>query len=71
MTNLREALTPTMCEALEAVVEQYSDKHAASVLGVSAKAVTNTICRAKKRLGATTRLHALLMWDRWARQEGQ
>jgi FixJ family two-component response regulator len=57
-------LPPRQCEALDSVIANFCEKRAAVAMGVSPKTVSEYLCRARDRMQARSRLHAVLMWDR-------
>jgi len=46
-----------------------SAKRAGNTLGISAKTIDSHAYRARLRLGARSRIEAILMWDRFIRGE--
>jgi FixJ family two-component response regulator len=61
-------LPPQQCNALDSVIATACEKRAAAVMGLSPKTVSVYLCRAREKMQARTRLHALLMWDRHMQQ---
>lgn len=46
-----------------------AEKVVAAELGIAAGTVKELVARAKKRIGAQTRLTAVIQWDRWQREQ--
>jgi FixJ family two-component response regulator len=61
-------LPPQQCNALDSVISTACEKRAAAAMGLSPKTVSVYLCRARDKMQARTRLHALLMWDRHMQQ---
>jgi FixJ family two-component response regulator len=61
-------LPPQQCNALDSVIATACEKRAAAAMGLSPKTVSVYLCRAREKMQARTRLHALLMWDRHMQQ---
>jgi hypothetical protein len=58
-------ITPREIMALEAYIQEGSEKAAAHVLGRDFRTISTQLNRARLRMKARTRLHCVLMWDRW------
>jgi DNA-binding CsgD family transcriptional regulator len=60
-------LTPREAQIMNRLTEIGLEKIVAMELGISHKTVQELVNRAKRRIGARTRVTAILEWDRWAR----
>lgn len=60
-------LSTLQCQALEATIEHGREKVAAESVGVSRSAFISRMREAKRVMGAPTRIHAIVQFDRWAR----
>jgi DNA-binding CsgD family transcriptional regulator len=58
-------LSPAEAEVLSLLADQaLTCKEAGKQLGKSYRTVENQVCRAMKKMGARSQMHAVLMWDR-------
>lgn len=62
-------LPPREAQVMTGMAELGAEKVVADRLGISRKTVMELVYRAKKRIGARTRLLAVIEWDRWARSQ--
>jgi FixJ family two-component response regulator len=62
-------LPPREVEVMSRMVAAGLEKIVAADLGISRKTVQELVGRAKKRIGARTRVTALIEWDRWERNK--
>lgn len=61
-------LSALQVEALKVTIECGGrEKVAAQKLGVARMTLTSRVVEARKKIGAETRIAALLEWDRWIR----
>jgi DNA-binding CsgD family transcriptional regulator len=61
-------LPPQQCNTLDSVIAHFGEKGAAAAMGVSHRTVSEYLRRAREKMQARTRLHAVLMWDRHMQQ---
>jgi DNA-binding NarL/FixJ family response regulator len=59
------------CAVLSTLCEVGKDNDAALLLGVTNKAIEAHMAAAKKKMGVTDRVLAILAWDRFTRTEGE
>lgn len=57
-------LPPREAEAMTLLADTGSSKLAADRMGLSPKTVDALVCRAGGRIGARTRMQAIVLWDR-------
>lgn len=60
-------LTPSEVKAMDALCAMGSEKEAAHTLGKAATTISSQVVLAQRKMGARTRLLALLAWDRHKR----
>lgn len=64
-------LTQRQAEAMDALVETGADKLAADRMGVSVNTFHEHVAAAMRHMGLRLRLHAVIWWDRWRREDGE
>lgn len=62
-------LPPREAQVMTQMADKGSEKVVADELGISRHTVNEYMTRAKKRIGARSRLLALIEWDRWERAQ--
>lgn len=60
-------LTARQCDVLDALAKTGCDKRAARLVGIDPRTVENHTAEARKRMGNTNRMLAVLAWDRFKR----
>lgn len=63
-------LPPREAEVMTRMADRGAEKVVAAELGISPYTVKELVARAKKRIGAKTRLCAVVEWDSWERSHG-
>jgi DNA-binding NarL/FixJ family response regulator len=63
-------LTYAQCTVLSVLCDVGGNQQAALFLGVSDKAIEAHMAAAKKKMGVTDRVLAILAWDRFTRTQG-
>lgn len=69
MKNNPWGLPRREAEVMSGLTEFGLSKSVALDLGISHKTVSTYLKRSKDRMSARTIMHAVLMWDRWARAQ--
>lgn len=63
-------LTNRQADAVALLVELGTDKAVAARLGITEESTCRRLCEAQRTMGASSRVHLALMWDRAHRQAG-
>lgn len=63
------SLPPREAQVMTCLANKGAEKVVAAELGIAAGTVKELVARAKKRIGAQTRLTAVIQWDRWQREQ--